>query len=274
MPKITVCGRNINYHWARKTDPTGPVLVLLNGLVTDTRVYEQYYLDLVERGFDLIMIDNTNRGESTYQEQPITLAEMEEEILAVLDREQVSKPVWIGQSAFAGLALRLASRVPSAGLVLESPIFTYQNEQRIALLKTLIDRNFRDESLMEVAQFLGLMCLSSAFLKKNPFFIMGMVMVIRSLYGHRGFMTVWKQIMESLIDGKAEFAGLSCPLLVVYGDEEFLQPRRTLRELIGDKPNTLVEIPSGHFIISEAPDRLFGLIEDFMKTQVARGSDA
>lgn len=269
MPTINISNRKIYYEWARKTDPSkNNVLVLLNGLVTDSRVYEQYYLKLIEKGYDLITIDNTNRGESTYQSSAISAEEMIEEVLAVIKLENINYPIWMGQSAFAGMALRLANSIKSAGVILESPVFTYQNSPRMNLFKTLLNKMLVDESMNNVAQFLGMICLSSSFLNKNPFFIMGMLMVIRNLYGHSAFKIVWEQIIATLIDGKSEFSELSCPALIIYGDEEFLQPKYLLQEIMDQAKTTFREIHSGHFIISEAPEQMFDYIDDFIKSEI------
>ncbi len=265
MSSIMFNDREIFYTWASQSEDNKPTFILLNGMVSDSRVFDYFYADLCKKGYGLLTIDHTNRGASSYLTTPLPYDELVGEIKAVVEAVGVEQPIWIGQSACVGVAIRLAAEIPSKGLVLESPVFTYRNAPRIKMFKSIMEKNLEDETLLRTANFLGFICLSSQFLEKNPHFVMGMLMMIRQLYTHNQFKNVWVQVMNSFIDDTQLVAALSCPTLVLYGREEFLQPLHLTKEFLSHSPYPVDyhELNTGHFIISEAPNAMFDLMDQF-----------
>jgi pimeloyl-ACP methyl ester carboxylesterase len=85
--------------------------------------------------------------------------------------------------------------------------------------------------------------------------------------GKYGFLRLAKSLISrDLSDLKEELCGLDMPALIIRGDADpYLSPKtsRTLHDTIKD--STLIEIKTGgHFIQLDEPDKLVGLIKDFI----------
>ncbi|HWD07177.1 MAG TPA: 3-oxoadipate enol-lactonase [Amycolatopsis sp.] len=77
----------------------GPVVVFSNSIGSDLRMWEPQVAPLVERGFRVVRYDTRGHGGSPVPEGPYELADLGEDVLALLD------DLGVEQAHFAGLSL-------------------------------------------------------------------------------------------------------------------------------------------------------------------------
>jgi 3-oxoadipate enol-lactonase len=86
-------------------------LVLSNSLATDARMWEKILPELTP-SFKVITYDNRGHGESTCQSAAITLSDLANDLMAVMDAAQVSKALVVGVSLGGMTGMNLALNHP------------------------------------------------------------------------------------------------------------------------------------------------------------------
>ncbi|HET6950597.1 MAG TPA: alpha/beta hydrolase [Acidimicrobiales bacterium] len=116
-------GRRLAY----ETYGTGePVVVLLHGLLMDTRIYRRTARELAALGHHVVLLDLLGHGES---DKPVHAVEYRidvygDQVVALLDHLGVDRAVIGGMSLGANVSLHVAAHHPDRvlGLVLEMPV--------------------------------------------------------------------------------------------------------------------------------------------------------
>ena len=121
MRELERDGVTIAYDVVGPIDSTAPpvTVVLLHNIFCDRRVFEGAVAAL-RQGHRTIALDFRGHGESGAGEAPYAIADLVADVLAVLDRERVTRAVVVGLSIGATVAMELALAHPErvAGLVL------------------------------------------------------------------------------------------------------------------------------------------------------------
>ena len=144
MPHAKVRQSQIFYDWVGPPAP-GPTLILLDGLSSDSRANSELFKPLSGR-FPMLVVDVSNRGQSSSTGSPIPLSRQVEEVAAAVSAAGVKEPVWHSSSSRAALAYRLALAHPTRGMILESPVFSYKVEPLLKLFHEIADYTLAQSS--------------------------------------------------------------------------------------------------------------------------------
>lgn len=91
------------------TRPEGRTVVLLHNIFTDRSIFDHAVAQLRARGFRAVAIDFRGHGGSAPSgAQPYAIADLVDDVLAVLDREAIPRAAIVGVSLGASVALELA----------------------------------------------------------------------------------------------------------------------------------------------------------------------
>lgn len=264
MPFIQVNQSNIHYDWIGEPATDVPTLVLLDGLASDSRSNRDLFAPLTG-DFPILMIDPSNRGLSTALGVPIGMERQIEEVAAVIAHLGLTAPVWHASSSRSGLAYRLALRLRSAGMILESPVFSCGIEERLKLFKELANYALEDTSLRRYLQLMGLLVSSAAQLNNNPNLIRARLMRMRSLFtADQLKINIAQGVMPELDEAK-DIQSITCPLFIMRGKEEMLVPEEVLLSTVkGANVHEIRTFNTGHSILIEALDLVFAGIREFM----------
>jgi pimeloyl-ACP methyl ester carboxylesterase len=102
----TACHGDVNIHWLRAGDPDGEPVVLIMGLSGSHRDWHRHVPHLLDR--DVLLIDNRGTGLSSPVGGPLSMADMVEDIVAVLDAGEVESAHVHGTSMGGMIAQHLA----------------------------------------------------------------------------------------------------------------------------------------------------------------------
>lgn len=123
MPSLTHRGRRIGYH---EHGSGAQVLVLIHGLLMDSRMYTRLAPTLAARGHRVLTVDMIGHGTS---DQPHAMTEYSmpqfgRDVIALLDHLELTQAVVGGTSLGANVALEVAVAAPARvrALVLEMPV--------------------------------------------------------------------------------------------------------------------------------------------------------
>lgn len=251
--------------WLGNTDRTGPVLIVLNTVIGDSRTFSTMYRQLAER-CAVLLVDVTNQGGAPYTGHPISLEQQAIEVRAAVVSEGIKLPVWVGNSASTSLACRLAATTKTHRLILLSPLLSIGMERRIELVRKLFLESFSDESLTAFHRLLTLLISGSSSLEKNRFVITAGLSRLRELFTLERLAVIFSQSFFSEMDSPDLLRHIPCPILVVRGDEEMLQPITLLHRSFAELNVTYETVACGHNIVEEAACATFDAIFSFLWT--------
>lgn len=254
----------LHREWLNGRRSSGPAFVVLATVVGDSRTWRELYGPLAER-HPVLLVDVTNRGRSPSTGRPVSLARQVRELAEVTAAEGVEEPVWIGNSAGTALSYRAAAGIATAGLVWLSPLFALGMERRIELVRRAFVHALEDASLEAFQRLLALLTHGSRHLEAHRFARAAALARLRQLYSRETLALAWEQTFFPERDDPAALASLSCPILVLRGAEEMLQPLDLLRDRLADLDvRELDTLPCGHALLEEAPRRVFDHLSGFI----------
>lgn len=211
MKYITYQGHRISYHSKGK----GPAVVLLHGFCEDSRVWEDFKLDLIEEKFRVVVVDLPGFGASDVI-QDITIEGMAESVQAVLDSLKLEKIILIGHSMGGYVALALAEKYPDqlAGLGMFHSQAKDDTEEKKAARQKSIDFIRRQGSALYVKQTIpGL--FAPKFINSNTFLIEKLTFRA-SRYAPEGIIAALGA-MKARPDRSDVLRQLACPVLFIIG---------------------------------------------------------
>lgn len=252
MTVVAVNGLQLHYQW--QGAPEGPVLVLINGLLTDLSSWNAHLPFFTER-FRVLTYDCRGQGGTDKPEEgPYLPAQHAEDLHALLGALGVQKAALLGVSNGGCVALQFAVRWPerTAALVLAN---TYGQADTALRLKLNSWLNAMDAGggplRFDVATpwVWGATFLNRNFEALKPFREKGSALPVHAV--------------RHLIRGALEHAVLdhlaviACPSLIMTGDEDVLTPvsySRALQQGIAGSRLTTLE-QAGHCMFLEQPGR-------------------
>jgi len=245
---------------------SGPCVVLGHSFLCSGEMWAPQVAPLAER-FHVVNVDFRGHGRSAPAPDPFSLADMVDDVLAVLDAVHVERAVWAGLSIGGMVALRAALRVPGRvrGLI-------------------LADTTARGESGRKRVEYraLGLVARLAGFRPVLP-------LVVPLMFGQTtrrsrpGLVSEWRERfaashVPSMLAGLDALLGreslvprlgeIDAPCLVIVGEEDASLPPVVSREIAEAVPGArLVTVPgAGHLSALEQPAAVTRAMLDFLAT--------
>lgn len=229
-----------------------PVVVLLGSLGSDRSMWDAQALDLA-RDHTVVSVDHRGHGDSEVVPGPCTVADLAGDVLALLDSLGVDRFHVVGLSLGGAiaqwLAVHQAPRVRSAMLLCTAAKFGEPSgwAERAAAV--------RSGGTEAVADAVVARWITPARAGSDPALVAGLreMVVGTSAEGYAAAcdaLSGW--------DGRADLGRISCPTLVVAGDEDPSTPPEVLREIADGVPGAkfVTLSPAAHVPTVEMPERV------------------
>lgn len=208
---------------------------------------------LAER-WGILRYDQRGSGLSEKIRQPLTLDIQVDDLVALLDRLEVTGPLAMVSCALgAALAVRFAARYPErlSALILMSPAVSSAPDRRDWMYA-------RAESFIKqgVRAVIGV----SEERKRDTHEILRLVSDPSSLAEY------WKMLAN--LDLDASFAAITCPTLMVAGEHDRMRHPAFVASVAKKVPHSkFIALDSGHVIPVETPGLAITTITDFLVEQ-------
>lgn len=229
-----------------------PVVVLLGSLGSDRSMWDAQVRDL-SRDHTVVAVDHRGHGASELIEGPCTIADLAGDVLALLDSLGVDRFHVVGLSLGGAiaqwLAVHRAARIRSAALLCTAAKFGEPAgwAERAAAV--------RSGGTEAVADAVVARWITPARAEAEPALVADLreMVVGTSAEGYAAAcdaLAGW--------DGRADLGRISCPTLVVAGDEDPSTPPEVLREIADGVPGAqfVTLSPAAHVPTVEMPDRV------------------
>lgn len=251
---------DLRTHYRIDGPATGPVLVLINSIATDLSVWDALVAESGQR-MRVLRYDLRGQGQSDAPDGEYSMAQLADDLLALLDGLDLRRVHVCGLSLGAMIAMQLATTHPARVDKLVLCNTTAYVGQPDAWNARMAAARQHGVQILRPA-VLGAW-LSAAFTASAPQTSSAIAdMVTRSPAA--GFIGACAAIRD--MDQRKSIAGISAPTLVVSGTADTATPP-TEGKFIAAVINgaRYVELPGGHLSNVEQPSALAGAILSFLQ---------
>ncbi|MEC9344573.1 MAG: alpha/beta fold hydrolase [Pseudomonadota bacterium] len=250
----------------RVTGGTQPPIVFIHELGGSLESWSDL-IDLLDARYNCIAYDMRGAGMSEKFRGAFDLDTLADDLRALLRRVDVSGGVTVvAAAAGAAVAVRFATRHPQhvARLVLASPALAVPPERREAA------RQMADRIEIEGLRCMADAVLPKAFPEQHWTSKETRTRTLARWHGAdpEGYAAHYRTIIDKGVT--RELANLYCETLVLSGRDDPFNPPEALQQVVRPARNLTFEIvEAGHFMCVQSPQKVAGLIADFIETPVS-----
>ncbi len=258
MPTLTYEDRTLAYlpFGAPSFDPETPVFVVISTEYRDTSSVAHIYGQFPETVSGIIL-DNTNTGQSSRLDRPLSGEEILAEFRFVCQSLGIRRPVPVGYCSNAELALFCARETQAAGVVLLSPLVRLEGGAFIEFLYGAMKKPILQADAYTLAVVMNLLDPHSKGLRdQRNYFVTDQFVLASELQNKDHF---WIKTLQNKPVGRfewSEMAALDCPVLVMRGKHDPIQPIEVLKDSLKGPGRRLVEFTSSHRILEDQIDNV------------------
>ncbi|MCM3763707.1 alpha/beta fold hydrolase [Neobacillus niacini] len=258
MPLLNINGNNLYYETYGNPDAQNTIM-FLNGVMTTTTSWALYYPFFEKLGYRIVLHDFKGQMKSDKPEGPYTFKEHADDAKKLLEELGVEKVHLIGTSYGGEVAMRFVIDYPEAvaSLVL---IDAASEVDEISKLFVEGWKHLAQQQQGE-AFFWGAVpsLYGNAFVAKNMDFLAERAKLMNDIEASyfAGQVNLYETYVNDL-NLTGDLGRITCPTLVVLGENDLLTPRKFADMLVKNIPNTeYMIIPEcGHVTIFEQPEAL------------------
>ncbi|QKX18027.1 alpha/beta fold hydrolase [Microbulbifer sp. YPW1] len=266
MPTVHHDGRDIYY----ECTGNGPVVVLLHSFLCDGEMWNQQLTALAGK-YRVINVDLRGHGKSSVADTPLDIYAMTDDVIAVLDKEQVTSATWAGLSIGGMIALRAALTHPErvSGLILLDTHAGTETRFKIFKYKTMV----------AIAKLLGISPLLPTVAK--------LMFGKHTLESQPGLVEYWKKKFAAMslvsIENVANalcardslnhrLSSITQPALVLVGHDDISLPPACSEALSARLPHAQINIipRAGHLSTLEQPQAVNRAMLDYLTAYAQR----
>jgi 3-oxoadipate enol-lactonase len=258
MPVININGNNLYYETYGSPD-AHETIMFLNGVMTTTSSWALYYPFFEKLGYRIVLHDFKGQMKSDKPEGPYTFKEHADDAKKLLEELGVERAHFVGTSYGGEVAMRFAIDYPEAvaSLVLIDAASEVDETSKLYVegWKHLAELQHGEAFFWGAVPSLYF----NTFVAKNKDFLAERARLMNEIDAcyFKGQVSLYKTYVGDLNLTK-ELGKITCPTLVVLGENDVLTPRKFADILVENIPNTeYMIIPEcGHVTIFEQPETL------------------
>lgn len=253
----------VRYQLREGSAPAATPLVLLHEMGGSLHSWDRV-LPLIDQGRAVLRYDARGAGQSEKWRGTGCTDRLLRDLQALLDALGIDRPVVLAGCALAGaIALLAAASFPErvAGVVAMSPVTDVLAERKAGLLRHA-DR-MESEGLRSMVDDSLRVSYPPALIDDDAVF---RAFRARWLANDPHSFAAYYRLLAGL-DITARLADVQCPTLVIAALQDALRPADKSRELARSLPRaTCVELDTGHFMPTQTPALVAGVLNGFMAT--------
>lgn len=235
---------------------TGDPIIFVHGVVTTSNIFPKY-LNAYSPDFRGIAIDLRGYGDSQKPASGFTIAQFSKDLIALADKLEIEKPVWVGVSMGGMILQQLALDYPERVRAL---VLVSTTDGAMVLDKDLPTignpRDFREVSKNIIVESFPPGTPSTLY---QP--------LLDRIPTWNG--TVLREALTSMAQANVHgrINKIAAPTLVVVGAKDDVATPLIAREIQTQIPGAqLVEFNTGHFMMAEDPERFRTALGEFLQT--------
>jgi pimeloyl-ACP methyl ester carboxylesterase len=246
---------------------SGPDLLLVAGTAS-TRPLWSLVRPQLARSFRTIAFDNRDAGASSIATGPYTLADLAADAVAVLDAAGSTSAHALGHSMGGAIAQQLAldapDRLASLTLACTWARGNGYSKNVMGLMRALTENVGDDRTLLAAILFIG--SSESTLNRTDLWETTDAAMALGALAPRAALARQWT--LDLTVDTLDRLPELTCPVHVIWGDEDRLVPPALARSLIDAIPGSIETrlTACGHVPMVDAPDAFAESVTAFLRS--------
>ena len=261
MDEIEVAGLHIAFERAGQ----GPLLLLLHGILEDSRVWRKQF-DELSGEFTVVAWDAPGCGRSTDPPETFRMPEYADCLAAFADGLGLGQPHVLGLSFGGALALELYRRHPTLPrtLILASAYAGWKGSIPPEMVEQRLEQCLREADLPPDRWVRG--WIPGLVTEAAPVALVDELVAMMSEFHPTGYRLMAYALAEA--DLRDVLPHIDVPTLLLYGDADRRSPLHVATALHAQIPTSrLVVIPGvGHLSNLEAPGRFNAEVRSFLRT--------
>ncbi len=262
--KLTVQGRTAYAYTGGKTfDPALPCVVFIHGASNDHSVWTLLARWCAHHGHGVLAVDLPGHMKSAgppLADVPALAAW----VLDLLDAAGVEQAALVGHSMGSLIALEATGQAPARASRLVLIGTAYPMKVSDALLATALADPLR-AMVMVNAWSISTLASKPGFPAPGNWLHGGALALKRRVQASAPGLNLFHHdftICNAYAGGLQAAARVSCPSTLILGRHDQMTPPRATRELAGALRARVVQVPSGHDQLAEAPDATLAALRD------------
>jgi pimeloyl-ACP methyl ester carboxylesterase len=249
------------YTGGKSFDPTLACVVFIHGALHDHSVWTLLARWCAHHGYGVLAIDQPGHGRSAGPPLPSVEA-LADWTLALLDAAGVKEATLVGHSMGSLIALEAAARAPERITKLVLLGSAYPMKVSDALLTTARDAPHR---AIDMVNALSISTLASKPSYPGPgMWVHGSnrALMRNMQYGQKELNLFEHdfRLCDAYGGGAAAMAKVNCPTTLIVGERDQMTPPKATRELATALKARVVQVPTGHHLMAEAPDAVLAAL--------------
>jgi 3-oxoadipate enol-lactonase len=236
---------------------SGPLIVLIHGLGGTSNAFQPLIAPLSPK-YTVLRFDLPGSGYSTFsKEYPLSMPQFVKDLSFILDdRGEIDPPVLVGHSLGTSIAMHYASLHPVRALVLLGSARSGSHMPEFVERMTALGEVAR-KGLAEIRDML----VNKNVAPTSPYLAKVVVRQMLTSSNMDGYAATCDAICaKSHVD--PDFSAISCPTLLIAGDQDVISPLSQSEELAGlIKNSTTAVVHSAHYHVLEDTDGVLKAME-------------
>ncbi len=235
---------------------TGDPIIFVHGVVTTSNIFPKY-LNAYSPDFRGIAVDLRGYGDSQKPDNGFTINQFSKDLIALADKLEIEKPVWVG--------------VSMGGMILQQLALDYPDRVRaLVLVSTTDGAMVLDKDLPTIGKPRDFSEVSQNIIVESfpqgtpPALYQPLLDRIPSWNG-----TVLREALTSMAQANVHgrINKITAPTLVIVGAKDEVATPLIAREIQAQIAGAqLVEFNTGHFMMAEDPERFRTVLGEFLRT--------
>ena len=266
---ITVNGHTLYaYTGGKPFDAAKPTVVFIHGVLNDHSVWILQSRYLAHHGWNVLAIDLPGQGKSAGA-PPASVEDGSQSVIALLDAAGLQKAALVGHSFGSLIAVETAARVPERVSHLAMVGTAFPMRVSPALLESSVSAPMKAIDMVNTFSHSTLAPPPSA-LGPGTWLYGGSRALMRRVLASNTQVNVFHTGFKACDDyrnGDAAMAQVACPVLFILGENDQMTPPKAAQSLVAKaRQGTVVTLPAGHSLMTEAPDGVLFALNAFLKT--------
>jgi 3-oxoadipate enol-lactonase len=235
---------------------TGDPVIFVHGVVTTSNIFSKY-LNAYSPDFRGIAVDLRGYGDSQEPESGFTITQFSKDLIALADKLEIEKPIWVG--------------VSMGGMILQQLALDYPGRVRaLVLVSTTDGAMVLDKDLPTIGNPRDFLEVSrniivESFPPETPATLYQPLLDRIPTWSD----TVLREALTSMAQANVhgQIYKITAPTLVVVGAKDDVATPAIARGIQAQITGArLVEFNTGHFMMAEDPERFRTVLGEFLQT--------
>lgn len=274
MPELMFEGRKLVYaeFGAGKRIAGTPTILMPSTEYRDTETLVPIFSQFPDTA-DIVVLDNTNLGQATRLDAPVSTETILEEIRFAIEALEIRAPVLVGYCATAEMALYAARELHAAGAILFGPLVHHPESAFVEFLYATLQKAILDGDTYWLNVTMNLLDPHATGFRRERAWAMSQYFAHQAVLQDKEHF--WLKTMQTKPKGQFQWEDLpklDFPIRIIRGAHDPAQLMPWLTERLTRPEHDLIQVDCGHQVLNDRLEETMAHMLAFADELTARRS--